>query len=52
MKDWEFRFQKNKYACLIMTRNARLENVPPSFELVRISNHALQGMIEVNSWKN
>ena len=38
MKDWAFRFQKNKYACLIMTRNARLENVPPSFELVRISN--------------
>ena len=35
-----------------MTGNFRLENVPPSFELVRISNHALKGMIEANSWKN
>ena len=26
-----------------MTSNARLENVPTFFELVRISNHALQG---------
>ena len=25
-----------------MTDNARLENVPPSYELVRISNHALK----------
>ena len=32
-----------------MTSNARLEIVPPSFELARISNHALQGMIEANS---
>ena len=35
-----------------MTSNGRLENVPPSFGLVRISNHALQGMTEANSWKN
>ena len=35
-----------------MTSNARSEKVPPSFELVRILNHALQGMIETNSWKN
>ena len=26
-----------------MTSNARLENVPTFFALVRISNHALQG---------
>ena len=26
-----------------MTSNARLENVPTFFELVRISNHDLQG---------
>ena len=25
-----------------MTENARIENVHPSFELVRISNHALK----------
>ena len=35
-----------------MTNNARLENAPPSFELLRIPNHALQGMIEGNSWKS
>ena len=35
-----------------MTGNVGLENVPPSLELVRISNHALKGMIEANSWKN
>ena len=35
-----------------MTSNSRLENVSTSFELVRISNHALQGMTEANSWKN
>ena len=35
-----------------MAGNDRLENVPPSFELVRISNHALKGMKEANSWKN
>ena len=40
---------KNKYACLIMASHARLENAPPSFELIRISNHALQRMIEANS---
>ena len=28
------------------------DNVPPPLELVRISNHALKGMIEANSWKN
>ena len=38
--------------CLIMTGNDRLEKVTPSLELVRISNHAIKGMIEVNSWKN
>ena len=35
-----------------MAGNARLENVPPSLELVRISNHALKVMTEANSWKN
>ena len=35
-----------------MTGLARLENVLPSLELVRISNHVLKGMIEANSWKN
>ena len=35
-----------------MRGNSRLENVPPSLELVRISNHALKGMIEANIWKN
>ena len=35
-----------------MTRNARLENVPTSFELIKLSSYALQGMAEVNSWKN
>ena len=35
-----------------MTGNDRPENVPPSLELVRISNHALKGMIEAISWKN
>ena len=35
-----------------MTNSARLENAPPSFELLRIWNHALQGMIEGNSWKS
>ena len=30
----------------------KFENVPPFFELVRTSNHALQEMIEINSWKN
>ena len=35
-----------------MTGNDRLEKVTPSLELVRISNHAIKGMIEVNSWKN
>ena len=47
-----FRFQKNKYVSLIITSNARLENVPTSFELIKFSNHALQGMAEANSWKN
>ena len=32
-----------------MTDNARLENVPPFLELVRISNHVLKEMIEANS---
>ena len=35
-----------------MTFNHRLENVSPSLKLVRISNHALKGMIQANSWKN
>ena len=35
-----------------MAGNDRLEKVTPSLELVRISNHAIKGMIEVNSWKN
>ena len=35
-----------------MTDNARLENVPPSLEVVRISNHILKEMIEANSQKN
>ena len=35
-----------------MTDNERLENVPPSLKLVRILNHAIKGMIKVNSWKN
>ena len=47
-----FRFQKNKYASLIITSNARLENVPTSFVLIKLSNHALQGTAEANSWKN
>ena len=51
-KDWTFRFLKNKYVCLIMTGNDRLEKVTPSLELVRISNHAIKGMIKANSWKN
>ena len=51
-KDWTFRFFKNKYVCLIMTDNDWLEKVTPSLELVRISNHAIKGMIEANSWKN
>ena len=34
-----------------MTGNARLEYIPPSLELVRISNHALKGMIGTNFWK-
>ena len=38
--------------CLIMTGNDRLEKVTPSLELVRISNHAIKGMIEANYWKN
>ena len=32
-----------------MTGNSRLANVPPSLKLIRISNHALKGMIEANS---
>ena len=51
-KDWTFRLFKNKYICLIMKGNCRLEKVTPSLELVRISNHAIKGMIEANSWKN
>ena len=35
-----------------MTGNDGLENVPPFLELVRVSNHALKGMVEANSWKN
>ena len=35
-----------------MTGNDRLEKVTPSLELVRISNHAIKGMIEANSSKN
>ena len=35
-----------------MTGHDSLENVPPSLELVKISNHVLEGMIEDNSWKN
>ena len=51
-KDWTLGFFKNKYVCLIMTSNDRLKKVTPSLELVRISNHAIKGMIEANSWKN
>ena len=47
-----FRFQKNKNPCLLMTNHAKLKNVPLFFELVRISKHALQGMIEASSKKN
>ena len=35
-----------------MTGYVRLENVPPSLELVSILNHVLKEMIEANSWKN
>ena len=35
-----------------MTSNDRLEKVTPSLELVRISNHAIKGMIEANSREN
>ena len=35
-----------------MTGHVRLENVPPSLELVSILNHVLKEMIEANSWKN
>ena len=35
-----------------MISNGRLKKVTPSLELVRISNHAIKGMIEANSWKN
>ena len=35
-----------------MAGNDRLEKVIPSLELVRISNHAIKGMIETNFWKN
>ena len=34
-----------------MKSNDRLKKVTPSLELVRISNHAIKGMIEANSWK-
>ena len=47
--DWKFRFFKNKYVCLIMAGNDRLEKVTPSLELVRISNLAIKEMIEANS---
>ena len=51
-KDWAFRFFKNKYVCLTMTGNDRLEKVTPSLEFISISNHAIKGMIEANSSKN
>ena len=35
-----------------MIDNNRLENELSFPELVAISNHALKGMIEANSWKN
>ena len=35
-----------------MTGNHRVEKVTPSLELVRISNHAIKGVIEANFWKN
>ena len=35
-----------------MTSNDRLKKVTPYLELVRISNHAIKGMIDANSWKN
>ena len=44
--------KKSKHACLMITSNARLKNVPTSFELVRISNHISQEMTEANSWKD
>ena len=34
-KDWTFRFQKKKYACLIMTGNASVENVPFSLNWLK-----------------
>ena len=34
-----------------MIDNNRLENELPFPEWVEISNHALKGMIEANSWK-
>ena len=40
-----------KCVSLKMIDNDRLENVPPSLEVVRILNHAIKGMIKVNSWK-
>ena len=52
MKDWTFRFRRNKCVCLIMTSNARLEKIPTSFQLVTILNHAFKRTIEANSWKN
>ena len=52
MTDGIFRFFKNKYVCLIMTDNEEIEKLTPSLELVRISSHAVKGMIEANSWKN
>ena len=44
-ESWTFRSQKIKYAYLIITGNFILENVLLFLELVRISNHALKGMI-------
>ena len=35
-----------------MTDNDWLEKVTPSLKLVRISNHAIKGMIEASSWGN
>ena len=52
MKDWTFRFLKNRYVSVIMINNDRLENVPPSLELIRILNYTVKGTgIEISDWK-
>ena len=36
----------------MMRGHNKLENVPRSLDLVKISNHVLKGMIETKCWKN